>query len=466
MSQTISQNLTVNGSISGNSLTCTTGNISNLQTTNLNVSNLQGTISSLTIPTLTSNVHVNSTSVTTPQLFIASKNIGTSVQTLEDNNVVDRQNISALLNKTTNVSYNATTLQTTISGDTKIGNILNQVKISNDVNNVALTIKPGYSTDTIMQNGNVYVATASSTDTINVNNNVYVQGNLQTLSYIKTPKIDVSGNVTSDNAIVNNVDLNSYIATNNTNITNHGSRLTTVETALTNVGTTLTGYSYDNVKDTTVIDNHLKINRTLECTAFTPNFDLVYNPTAISNPPITQGMALGTGDGNTYTTFNLAINSWDSTGFIDTANKRCNVVIDHRHGNIKTLGNVECERLMTDNMVGPFVVPGWYMDSPTNNPRFDKLYPVLGSSKSLGVSSTYEPRPAIDIDDIWIVSPGYYFEIFDQINYAGLKGVIDNRWGTTLKVVSSSSVYNGQNMIASVRVYTHMGTLVTLPFFS
>lgn len=353
MSQTISQNLTVNGNISSNALTTTTANVTNLQTSNLNVSNLQGTISSLTIPTLTSNVHVNNTSVTTPQLFIASKNIGTSIQTLEDNNVTDRQNISSLLNKTTNISYNSTTLQTSITSDTNINNILNQVKISNNVNNNNLVIKPGYSTNTVMQTGNCYVATANTSDIINVNNNMTIQGNLQTVNF-KSSKIDVSGNVTSDNVIVNNVDVKNYITTNNNNITNYGNRITTLETNQNNNNLNLSGISYNSSTDTTVIDNNLEVNKYIECQNFCTNNDLIYNSTAISNP-VVHGLQSGNADAFEFDGFNLGISSWQSTGFIDSCFKKCNLVINNRTGDIKSKGSLDFAGIKTYNDTLPVI---------------------------------------------------------------------------------------------------------------
>ena len=43
-----------------------------------------------------------------------------------------------------------------------------------------------------------------------------------------------------------------------------------------------------------------------------------FDGTAITDPKVVNGIAIGTGDGFTNTIFNNAINSWQGTGFVDT----------------------------------------------------------------------------------------------------------------------------------------------------
>ena len=57
-----------------------------------------------------------------------------------------------------------------------------------------------------------------------------------------------------------------------------------------------------------------------------------FNTTAISNPVNTNGISSGTGDGASYSTFNLAVNSWYGVGFVDSCNKASNIVFDLRNG--------------------------------------------------------------------------------------------------------------------------------------
>jgi hypothetical protein len=66
--------------------------------------------------------------------------------------------------------------------------------------------------------------------------------------------------------------------------------------------------------------------------------DNVFNATAISNPLVKNGLARGTADGATLSSFNTAINSWYGTGFVDTCFKKCNCVINNRTGDITTNG--------------------------------------------------------------------------------------------------------------------------------
>ena len=76
-----------------------------------------------------------------------------------------------------------------------------------------------------------------------------------------------------------------------------------------------------------------------------------YNITAISNPPISNGIYSGTGDSNTNTIFNLSIGSWNGTGFIDTYNKVCNIYFDHRGGRITAISfNATSDYRMKDNV--------------------------------------------------------------------------------------------------------------------
>jgi hypothetical protein len=58
------------------------------------------------------------------------------------------------------------------------------------------------------------------------------------------------------------------------------------------------------------------------------------NATAITSPDVNMGIYSGTGDGSTASTFNLAIGSWNGTGFVDTYSRACYIYFDHRAGKI------------------------------------------------------------------------------------------------------------------------------------
>ena len=67
-----------------------------------------------------------------------------------------------------------------------------------------------------------------------------------------------------------------------------------------------------------------------------------YNSNNITDPKCNNGVTIGTKDGNgsNYQDINLQINSWYSTGFVDTDNKECNLSINHRNGNLQTKGKI------------------------------------------------------------------------------------------------------------------------------
>ena len=67
-----------------------------------------------------------------------------------------------------------------------------------------------------------------------------------------------------------------------------------------------------------------------------------YNSNNITEPKCNNGITIGTKDGNgtNYQDINLQINSWYSTGFVDTDNKKCNLTIDHRNGNLQSKGKI------------------------------------------------------------------------------------------------------------------------------
>ena len=68
---------------------------------------------------------------------------------------------------------------------------------------------------------------------------------------------------------------------------------------------------------------------------------------------IINGIATGTGDGATYTSFNLAINSWQGVGFVYSnalGPSICNLVIDNRTGNLKTNGSITSASITSGNI--------------------------------------------------------------------------------------------------------------------
>ena len=68
-------------------------------------------------------------------------------------------------------------------------------------------------------------------------------------------------------------------------------------------------------------------------------------PQAITNPPVVNGISSGVGAGASFNAFNLSINSWIGTGFVCSSNQSCNLVIDHRNGNLSSRGAISAATL-------------------------------------------------------------------------------------------------------------------------
>jgi hypothetical protein len=66
--------------------------------------------------------------------------------------------------------------------------------------------------------------------------------------------------------------------------------------------------------------------------------------------------------------------------------------------------------------------------------------------------SQYHLRSS-DVDDSYVVYPGYKLIVYYNDGYSGTSGTIDNYNGTTPSYVNSSSVYGGINQINSCRLY-------------
>lgn len=79
----------------------------------------------------------------------------------------------------------------------------------------------------------------------------------------------------------------------------------------------------------------------------------LFNSTALSNPLIANGLCLGTGDGASYTVFNLALNSWNSVGFVysnPSGPSVCNCYINTRTGDINSRGTLYIPSIYATNV--------------------------------------------------------------------------------------------------------------------
>ena len=76
-----------------------------------------------------------------------------------------------------------------------------------------------------------------------------------------------------------------------------------------------------------------------------------YNSTAITNPVVNYGMAIGTNDNATYANFNIGIFSWWSIGFccgIPNYRTEAPILMDVRDGHLSCKGNIVCQSLTTN----------------------------------------------------------------------------------------------------------------------
>ena len=117
---------------------------------------------------------------------------------------------------------------------------------------------------------------------------------------------------------------NTSAITNNSTLTQVGAATFTGATTFTGAVTTSGGFASDS--------------------GLTTHYSLgghnYHDTTAITSPKVNNGIASGTQDGATLSTFNNAINSWFGTGFVDTCNKECKAVVNHRTGEFITNGGV------------------------------------------------------------------------------------------------------------------------------
>ena len=100
------------------------------------------------------------------------------------------------------------------------------------------------------------------------------------------------------------------------------------------------------------IGNYVQVNTDV-------NLQNSFNSTAISNPTIINGICKGSGDGSSYSTFNLGIASWYGIGFIDSCYRKCVIYFDVRGGHISNTGTHTCNNIVC-NSTGNILTSGSY----------------------------------------------------------------------------------------------------------
>lgn len=551
---TVSNNLSVAGSITSSSLTSQSATIPSLTVQNLSVSNTTNIGSSnLIANTLTTNSIVANTSIVSPQISVGTQDVGPTLTNLRTDLTTAQTNIATVLTRTNNQAYAPTTQTTTFTGTlaTPITNASGLLTC-----NGGLTIPTG---QTINLNGNIISDGATITPTEmsyidGLNSNVQTQINSKAnatngnhLGNTTMQTLAVSGLITANGGLTipttKALNLNGDIITNTTpsrtitpteisyldGITssiqvqlnnkpnaNGGTMNNATFTGTTN-GITKSMVGLGNVDNVADIDKivstpqqaalNLKANinnatltgstniENLNVTnQFTVNSlgtsNLTYNNTIISNPPVLDGFGKGSGDGSTYSIFNNAIFSWFATGFVDTCNKVCNLLIDHRAGSIFMKGELNSTSVQTTTInatqintntlqttsigsstgttsvssqikasplssiqsIGTYIGV-WVVNASASDSKFDKMYPVIASQKKMG-----------KIDDYWIVASGYKVELYTGLGYTGTKYTIDNTMNYTFSISRSSTLIGSSNTIDSCKVF-YGTTEITLTDF-
>jgi len=90
------------------------------------------------------------------------------------------------------------------------------------------------------------------------------------------------------------------------------------------------------------IQNYIPINSDI-------NLQNNFNSTAITNPTIINGICHGSGDGASYSNFNLGIASWYGIGFIDSCYRKCVICFDVRGGHITHSGTHTCNNIVCNS---------------------------------------------------------------------------------------------------------------------
>lgn len=176
----------------------------------------------------------------------------------------------------------------------------------------------------------------------------------------------------------------------------------------------------------------------------------------------TNGMMGGTGDGNSYGTYNVGIKSWWGVGFPTTCTNGCGavgtkgaggmnaIVFDTRSGTGNFMGNLNIGGSITSRtspqMFGAVMIDGGH-----------DVHPIPSS-----LSSYNGNYPAgNDIDDSYIVYPGYKIIVYKDGGYSGSSVTFDNTNGTVPVFYNLSGTSVGNNNGSSCRLY-YLGREVTI----
>ena len=152
-----------------------------------------------------------------------------------------------------------------------------------------------------------------------------------------------------------------------------------------------------------------------------------YDPTAITDPKCSNGIATGTGENSDpafypYEAIDLAINSWNYTGFVDTCYKTCNLSIDHRTGDLNTVGNVSSGTLVTNKISCDTIYTGGYSSFYNNSSSNVRLSIEIIKNVETSFDLTYDLNAFILVEFT-------YYATYNPITRDGMTE--NDQWGRT-----------------------------------
>ena len=142
--------------------------------------------------------------------------------------------------------------------------------------------------------------------------------------------------------------------------------------------------------------------------------------------------------GSNYSSFNYSLST--SNYSTNSSQLQINKIVSNsiQNQNTITTNNLVCNNLLLSQQMTPA-----YMLDGTKQIGFN-WHPITCSQYKL---------KAPDLDDNYVVYPGYKLNLYYNDGYNSYAGTIDNYTGTTLRYVASINIYGSQNQINSCRLY-------------
>lgn len=440
---TVSNNVSVAGSITSNTLIANQATIPNLTVSNLTVSGTTntGTFSELTVNTLDTNTLSATTSIVSPVIQVGTKNVGTAIESLETNMTTAQTNISNLQTKTTNQSYNSTTQTTSFTGSVSIPtlNLQTQLNLNNNIVADSKTITP-------VELGQLDGVSSNIQTQINTNNTKIMNLEIKAQNFSAVSGTTTFGGIVS----IPTLNLQSQLNLNN-NIVADNKTISPVEIGrLDGVSSNIQAQidTKSNIVNP-VFDGLLTTDRAIVIESDN------LGRTADVNP---QGLHFqwnrSAGDGTSYFMNNKGTASGNG-GFIFQRYNNLGDFIDepfvisdsiYMNNNLQHSGKITCQNLQVNNtlssMYYKIIDGGIYLSNLISNPPFQQ-----GLSIGTGDGTTYS-----------MFSQGilsWYSTAFVDTCNKAVNAIINHRTGdffTKGKVVASTMETSNLNVSGTVNV--------------